>query len=150
MVGFVDVPRVAGTLHIHAGRSATQDIELAYTNVSHQIHSLSFGKSTPEHMPLVQKKYPDLSERLQLAGESYNFVTKKMHHAPVHNLQIVPTHIEQEDMRLYQITHQYREAALSKTATPSAKISFDIAPVQVVWSLTEKRWVHICSINILL
>jgi len=136
--GFIDVPRVAGTLQIHAGRSETQELALPYTNVSHIIHGLSFGQHRPEDLVHLERKYKEFEGKLIITGKAFG--TQRMHHAPVHYLQIVNTKLEEEDMRLYQISHQQRDSHVAKTAIPAAKFSFDIAPVQVVWEQAEKRW----------
>ena len=53
---------------------------------------------------------------------------------------IVNTLLEDDNQRTYQITHQSRQSHIAQTDVPAAKFSFDIAPVQVVWSHASRRW----------
>ena len=73
-----------------------------------------------------------------LKGKS--FYVEKFHQAPHHYIKVVSTTFESWGAaRSYQMTHQHRNANIAKRATPQAKFSYDLAPVEVVVTQERKK-----------
>eukprot|EP01063_Lacrimia_lanifica_P022762 TRINITY_DN30294_c0_g1_i1.p1 TRINITY_DN30294_c0_g1~~TRINITY_DN30294_c0_g1_i1.p1 ORF type:complete len:505 (+),score=234.88 TRINITY_DN30294_c0_g1_i1:94-1515(+) len=139
--GFVEVARVPGTLHFEA-KSADQKTMLnsAFTNVSHEVHHLSFGEETP--VLKVSGSLPKEYQRHISPLDEKNFAVDMFHQAPHHYIKVVSTTFESwGGVRSYQMTHQHRIANINKKTVPQAKFSYDLAPVEViVTSERKKKW----------
>jgi thiol-disulfide isomerase/thioredoxin len=144
--GTVEVARVPGTLHISARHTESASLNFAFTNVSHKIHHLSFGHEGIEsayatlQRRLAERAVPSVVQNAApLDGKT--FAVTEFHQAPHHYLKVVSTRIEASgNIRIYQLTHQQRVANIARRAVPQAKISFDLAPVEVVYSGSQRRW----------
>eukprot|EP01059_Diplonema_ambulator_P006724 TRINITY_DN16336_c0_g1_i1.p1 TRINITY_DN16336_c0_g1~~TRINITY_DN16336_c0_g1_i1.p1 ORF type:complete len:491 (+),score=97.93 TRINITY_DN16336_c0_g1_i1:60-1475(+) len=137
--GFVEVSRVPGTLHIEAKTSDSKMLNGAFTNVSHTVHHLSFGEESPlltgGGLPIPQQYKQHIAP---LDGRTFN--VDRFHQAPHHYIKVVSTTFESlNGLRSYQMTHQHRMANIPKKATPQAKFSYDLAPVEVIVSEERKK-----------
>eukprot|EP01062_Namystynia_karyoxenos_P058731 TRINITY_DN50213_c0_g1_i1.p2 TRINITY_DN50213_c0_g1~~TRINITY_DN50213_c0_g1_i1.p2 ORF type:complete len:518 (+),score=126.60 TRINITY_DN50213_c0_g1_i1:82-1554(+) len=149
--GFIDVHRVPGTVHIEARHARDRHLNYATTNVSHTIRHLSFGNSGFQlSQEDVGKHLPQEFRKSVAPLDGRSFVTHKFHQAPHHFLKVVATTLAAGDdptwrftepsLRSYQMTHQYHVTTFPRTATPQAKISYDLSPVEVV--VTRERGRH--------
>jgi len=139
--GFVEVARVPGTVHFQAMHNKERTLNLAYTNVSHIVHSFTFGHHvfagliSPAALliPAEYRKHLD-----PLGGRT--FTVDRFHQAPHHYIKVVHTRFEGTGMKSYQQTHQWSARNVARKAVPQAKFSYDLAPVEVVVRKTDRRW----------
>lgn len=134
--GVVEVARVPGTLHFQATHNRERTLNLAYTNVSHTVHSLVFGNAVSSlivgaFLPTELYKHRD-----PLAGRS--FTVPRFHQAPHHYLKVV--HTKFGASKMYQQTHQWSARNVARNAVPQAKFSYDLSPVEVTISVSRRRW----------
>lgn len=135
--GHVEVVRVPGTLHFQAVHSNDHTLNLAFTNVSHQVHHFSFGEAARQTMNKLPAEYKRHVNPL----DGREFVAEKFHMEPHHFIKVVHTRFENSGIRSYQQTHQWSVRMLpSRKETPQAKFSYDLAPVEVVVSKGQRRW----------
>lgn len=140
--GLVEVARVPGTLHFQAVHNAERTLNLAYTNVSHTVHSFVFGSNNagPLHVNIANlwsATWSGFKQNLNpLAGKTFS--VSRFHQAPHHYLKVVHTKMGQ--YRMYQQTHQWSARNVARRAVPQAKFSYDLSPVEVVISYSRRRW----------
>jgi thiol-disulfide isomerase/thioredoxin len=148
VTGSIEVPRVPGHFHLQAEPFGSIEINPALTNVSHQVHHLSFGavdspKSMKERYSRLKKEQiPDdvLEHLMPLDGRTFS--VDRFHEAPEHYLKVVSTKIEGKRL-LYQMTHTGRTRKLSgrrKDKVPQARFMYDFSPMSVVVKSNSKRW----------
>jgi len=131
--GSMDVPRVPGTLHFHAKRAEDHVLNTAFTNVSHTLHHLSFGRPLDEDAQDVSLLAGDGMRGTQLNGKV--FASRHFHQGAHHYIKVVHTRMENDrHARLYTYTHQWYMQTYPRHESPKVKISFDLAPVEVVVS----------------
>ena len=148
--GFLWVDRVPGNFHIQA-RSSSHDIAAHMTNVSHEIHHLSFGEPWARKTILeggrkskfvYPKKFKD--SLTPLDGNVY--VNYNEHEGFHHYLKIVTTQFEDpykftenalkkglfkmKDMA-YQILSSSQLSLYEKDIVPEARFSYDPSPIAV-------------------
>eukprot|EP00439_Symbiodinium_sp_Y106_P058000 s326_g8.t1 len=119
-----------------ATHNRERTLNLAYTNVSHTVHSLVFGNVVSSlivgaFLPTELSKHRD-----PLAGRS--FTVSRFHQAPHHYLKVV--HTKFGSSKMYQQTHQWSARNVARNAVPQAKFSYDLSPVEVTISLSRRRW----------
>ncbi|CAJ1445112.1 unnamed protein product, partial [Effrenium voratum] len=136
--GSVEVARVPGTLHFQAMHNKERTLNLAYTNVSHTVHSLTFGENAAQRHLAFRAFLPSEYQKHLNPLEGRSFTVARFHQAPHHYLKVVHTKIFKE--RVYQQTHQWSSRNVAKNAVPQAKFSYDLSPVEVVISLHQRRW----------
>mmetsp|Transcript_56078 Transcript_56078/g.122628 ORF Transcript_56078/g.122628 Transcript_56078/m.122628 type:complete len:290 (+) Transcript_56078:3-872(+) len=140
--GLVEVARVPGTLHFQAVHNAERTLNLAYTNVSHTVHSFVFGSNNagPLHVNIANlwsATWSGFKQNLNpLAGKTFS--VSRFHQAPHHYLKVVHTKMGQN--RMYQQTHHWSARNVARRAVPQAKFSYDLSPVEVVISYSRRRW----------
>lgn len=152
--GFLWADRVPGNFHIQA-RSASHDIAPHMTNVSHEIHHLSFGA------PMAMKEMLDgNSANKNMAPKNFEktlsplngnvYVNNNKHEAFHHYLKVVTTNFDDpyrkkrritDNMPLYQILSSSQLSYYSKDVVPEAKFSYDLSPIAVYHRRdSKKRW----------
>jgi len=134
--GHVEVARVPGTLHFQAMHSQDKTLNLAFTNVSHHVHHLSFGEAPRRSIHALPKKYKKHVNPV----DDMTFIVEKFHQAPQHFIKVVHTRFEAQGIRSYQQTHQWNIRTLQRKTIPQAKFSYDLSPVEVVISKGDRRW----------
>jgi len=135
--GYVEVSRVPGTLHLQALPLAhDKSLNLAYTNVSHTIHSFSFGHDAQRSHVML----PGDHQRHARPLDGRSFTVDGFHQAPQHFIKVVHTRFEELGVRSYQQTHQWSVRSIPRKTTPQAKFSYDLSPVEVVVRKAERRW----------
>ncbi|CAE8582353.1 unnamed protein product [Polarella glacialis] len=137
--GSVDVARVPGTVHFQAMHNKERTLNLAFTNVSHTVHSFTFGQTSSKitnllFLPAEYQKHGD-----PLATKT--FTVDRFHQAPHHYIKVVHTRFASiSDTRSYQQTHQWSVRNIQRNSVPQAKFSYDLAPVEVIVSKSDRRW----------
>jgi len=134
--GYLDVARVPGTVHFQAVHTNEKTLNLAFTNVSHTVHHFSFGEAPRQSIASLPAEY----KRHVAPLDSRTFVVDKFHKAPNHFIKVVHTRFEATKVRSYQQTHQWSVRILQRTAIPQAKFSYDLSPVEVVVTKSDRRW----------
>jgi len=141
--GFMMVDRVPGNFHIMA-RSPRHDLAPTMTNVSHEVHHLSFGE------PYIRRKLekgmmssapPGLLEStVPMDGNVY--VTKNEHEAHHHYLKVVTASVEDGDYdrRIYQVLQQSQLSYYNSDIVPEAKFQYDLSPIAVAYKTTSRKW----------
>ncbi|KAJ9466640.1 Protein disulfide-isomerase 5-4 [Diplonema papillatum] len=134
--GTLDVARVPGTLHFEAAHPPGVNLNFAVTNVSHTVHHFAFGL-TPTELESLPTEY--ISYAAPLNG--LTFIAEEFHTAPHHFINVVSTRYQSlknpTGVKLYQLTRQSRIARMSYYDTPSARFSYDLAPLEV--NVVEER-----------
>jgi hypothetical protein len=134
--GNMDVARVPGTVHFQAQHTRENVLNLAFTNVSHEVNHFSFGEAPRRsiyHLPEEYKRHVS-----PLDGRS--FTVDKFHQAPNHFIKVVHTRFEASGLRSYQQTHQSSVRTLQRSSVPQAKFSYDLSPVEVIITKGDRRW----------
>lgn len=155
--GFLRVDRTPGNFHIQA-RSLSHDIAAHMTNVSHEIHHLSFGE------PMVKKAierggskyvYPGNFMKTLSPLDGNVYVNQNEHEAFHHYLKVVTTQFEDPykmkkdikkksydtNMMAYQILSSSQLSYYTNDIVPEAKFSYDPSPIAVYHRKgTEKHW----------
>jgi len=134
--GHVEVARVPGTVHFQAVHTRDKTLNLAFTNVSHTVHHFSFGEAPRQSANQLPAEYRRQVNPL----DGRSFTVDKFHKAPTHFIKVVHTRFETTGMRSYQQTHQSSVRTLQRTTNPQAKFSYDLSPVEVVVSKSDRRW----------
>jgi len=134
--GSVEVARVPGTLHFQAVHNKERTLNLAYTNVSHIVHSFTFGKPLKLPAPLGRALFGEQQDPLK--GKT--FPVPKFHMAPHHYIKVVHTLFKSSGTRVYQQTHQWSARTVARHTVPQAKFSYDLAPVEVQIGASQRRW----------
>jgi hypothetical protein len=123
-------------------RSKHQNINPTMANVSHTINSLSFGSQRPN------RHRGDLT-MLDGASSIENevHVTKELHSAPHHYINVVSTylgkewHIRQsEDVLKYQMVTRSQIMPYAADQIPEAKFAYDLSPMCVHVKTRRKHW----------
>jgi len=146
VAGQLYVPRVQGSFHLQAEPFGKMDLNPAITNVSHQVHHLSFGAmDSPisvkdRYTRLKNARVSDdiLSHIMPVDGRTFS--VEKFHEAPEHYLKVMSVKIEGEKV-LYQMTHTARTHRLKrKDRVPKARFMYDFSPMSVQVKSSSKRW----------
>mmetsp|Transcript_91600 Transcript_91600/g.262403 ORF Transcript_91600/g.262403 Transcript_91600/m.262403 type:complete len:472 (+) Transcript_91600:182-1597(+) len=134
--GHLEAQRVPGTVHFQAMHSADKNLNLAFTNVSHQVHHFSFGEAPRRSIFSLPAEYKRHVNPL----DGRTFAAEKFHQAPHHFIKVVHTRFEESGLRSYQQTHQWSTRMMQRHTVPQAKFSYDLSPVEVVVSKGDRRW----------
>jgi hypothetical protein len=141
--GFLMLNRVPGNFHIQA-RSTTHDLVPHMTNVSHEVHSLTFGEPYVRRRlekGLVANIPKELNERLSpMDGNVY--ATKNLHEAHHHFLKVVPTYYTDLDrpQQVYQLLQSSQLIYLPPEDIPEAKFQYDLSPIAVSYKTKSRMW----------
>lgn len=128
ITGKVEVARVPGTVHFQAAHTNEKTLNLAFTNVSHKIHSFTFGSSPEKGMNMLPSEFRRHANPL----DGKTFTVDKFHQAPHHFIKVVHTRFEKSNIRSYQQTHQWSVRTVPRKTVPQAKFSYDLSPVEVI------------------
>merc|ERR1719413_102782 len=78
--GDLEVARVPGTVHFQAVHTADKTLNLAFANVSHTIHSFTFGEDSKSWFRGLPSEYRKQAAPL----DGRTFTVDKFHQAPHH------------------------------------------------------------------
>merc|ERR1712032_505513 len=136
LMGHLEVSRVPGVLYFHAVHSQDKTLNLAFTNVSHHVHHLSFGEAPRRSIYALPAEYKRHVNPL----DGKTFVSPKFHLAPQHYIKVVHTRFEALGLRSYQQTHQWSVHPSDRRHAPHARFSYDFSPVEVLVTKSQRRW----------
>jgi Endoplasmic reticulum vesicle transporter. len=152
--GFLLVDRVPGNFHIQA-RSPHHDIDAKLTNVSHEVHHLSFGDPGIRRI-MDRSKFmtPKGFEKTLNPLDGNVYVNHNHHEAFHHYLKVVTTDFQdpfqkksrsrfsrQDGIRAYQILSSSQLSFYRSDIVPEAKFSYDPSPIAVYHRRSyKKRW----------
>lgn len=149
--GFLWVDRVPGNFHIQA-RSPHHDIDAKLTNVSHEVHHLSFGDpGVNTRMKRTNIIAPKGFERTLSPLDGNVYVNENQHEAFHHYLKVVTTEFndpylntkksKMTGMRAYQVLSSSQLSYYRDDIVPEAKFSYDPSPIAVYHRQAyRKRW----------
>ena len=154
--GWLLVDRVPGNFHIQA-RSSAHDIAAHMTNVSHEVHHLSFGEPIARRDILEAKRnkalYPKNFEQSLSPLDGNVYVNYNDHEAFHHYLKVVTTQfvdpytknhkarLFQKGKTLYQILSSSQLSFYRSDIVPEAKFSYDPSPIAVFHRKEyQKHW----------
>jgi len=138
--GFLWVDRVPGNFHIQA-RSSKHDIAAHMTNVSHEVHHLTFG--TPGIEKIVERNNffrPEGFDASLRPMDGNVYVNHNEHEAFHHYMKVVTTQFDdpfatktkiQNNVFAYQILSSSQLSYYRNDIVPEAKFSFDLSPIAV-------------------
>jgi len=145
--GYLMVDRVPGNFHIQA-RSKSHDLVPSKTNVSHEVHELSFGEP---YIRRVLKNDPDRKALSTLPididnklwpMDNYAYVIHDLHQAHHHYLKITSTNFDYKgrELRIYQILEQTQTVMYEEDVTPEAKFQYDLSPISMLYTTSSRHW----------
>jgi thiol-disulfide isomerase/thioredoxin len=144
VIGTINVQRVPGVLHFEVKRaSLKQNINRALTNVSHTVNRLMFGVDNQDRDRRMATVPSFLAKSMEpLNGQT--FFVERFHEAPKHFLKVVSAIYQpsrfSEEVQFYTIAHQSRTSSFKQTEIPQAQFHFDIAPIEIRVSMSERKW----------
>ena len=144
--GFLMLDRTPGNFHIQAA-SVNHDIAPSMTNVSHEVHHLSFGETKARELanPVNNPDIPDYVYGLTQSMDGNVYITQNLHEAHHHYIKVVTTNFKAEssrkfnkktvlsDYRIYQVQQQSQLALYDHGQTPEARFSYDLSPIAVTY-----------------
>jgi len=149
--GHLMVNRVPGNFHVEA-RSLQHNLNSAMTDLSHKIHSLTFGEEISYTNPKIKrilKQVPEQYKQFSPLNDK-EFINKQFHQAFHHNLKVVSTTFEMGDLSTYQILAQSQIVHYDDMNVPEARFSYDISPMGVIVKKQGRKWydyvTSICAI----
>eukprot|EP00195_Chlamydomonas_chlamydogama_P000232 CAMPEP_0202921332 /NCGR_PEP_ID=MMETSP1392-20130828/77335_1 /ASSEMBLY_ACC=CAM_ASM_000868 /TAXON_ID=225041 /ORGANISM="Chlamydomonas chlamydogama, Strain SAG 11-48b" /LENGTH=565 /DNA_ID=CAMNT_0049614897 /DNA_START=237 /DNA_END=1936 /DNA_ORIENTATION=- len=145
LAGFVLVKKVPGTLHFGA-RTDGHSFDHAWMNMSHVVHSFYFGsRPTVKKYQLLQRLHPaglstDWADKLH----DQAFVSEHTQSTHEHYLQVVLTTVEPPSGKGGYDAYEYTAHSHTYMSddVPSAKVTFDLSPLQVLVREARKPLYH--------
>ena len=139
--GSIHLHRVPGNFYIEAF-SPNHDLAPTMTNVSHEIHSLSFEpadvdskKKKKKGGPLPPKFYESTTP---MNGNIY--VTRNLHESFHHYIKLIST-----NGNTFQVLQSSQLASYDKEVTPEAKFIIDLSPIAVEYQRVSRHWYDYCT-----
>jgi thiol-disulfide isomerase/thioredoxin len=136
LTGEILLHRVPGNFYIQAF-SPTHDLVPHMTNVSHEIHSLTFTPSSQKDrnksrssLPVPPNFYQSMTP---MNGNIY--VTHNLHEAYHHYIKLIPTNGD-----TFQVLQSSQLASYQQDVTPEAKFIIDLSPIAVRYERTSRHW----------
>jgi hypothetical protein len=131
--GSILLHRVPGNFYIEAF-SPSHDLVPAMTNVSAEIHTLSFEPAEYEHRKRPRPLPPKFYESTRpMNGNVY--VTRNLHEAYHHYIKLVPT-----NGNTFQVLQSSQLVSYDHEVTPEAKFIIDLSPIAVQYEQVSRRW----------
>jgi hypothetical protein len=131
--GSILLNRVPGNFYIQA-YSPTHDLVPHMTNVSHEIHSLSFGPADPGRQKTGGPLPPNFLESTTPMNGKV-FVTHSLHEAFHHYIKLISTNGDS-----FQVLQSSQLASYDKDVTPEAKFLIDLSPIAVRYKRVSRHW----------
>mmetsp|Transcript_52832 Transcript_52832/g.158147 ORF Transcript_52832/g.158147 Transcript_52832/m.158147 type:complete len:357 (+) Transcript_52832:982-2052(+) len=157
--GFLMVDRAPGHFRIQA-QSSFHDLAAHMTNVSHEVHELSFGD--PGIMRAIERAetnnkegYPVVPPGTLEATHPMNgnvYITRNVHEAHHHYLKVITTHLDHpalsanrwmsrpQNRRVYTVLQSSQLSFYKSDVVPDARFIFDLSPISVSHRIKHRRW----------
>lgn len=158
MSGFLMVDRAPGHFRIQA-QSNHHDIAAFMTNVSHEVHHLSFGdpstvrtleRADDDAVSFLPKNFIDSTKPMD--GNVY--VTTETHEAHHHYLKVITTELDHPGLvdnryrqrdpnygkRAYTILQSSQLSYFRNDIVPEAKFTYDLSPIAVSYRTKSRHW----------
>lgn len=147
--GFLNLEPVPGNFHIRA-KSGVHDLVPSMTNMSHEVHELTFGK--PIELNRVrnnQAKVPALFEEQMSPIENFVYVTEKYHSSYQHHIKVVRSEYEYAEGFMpgkgrkgtaYQLQAQSQLTLYNEDVVPEARFVYDFSPVAIRYRTKSRKW----------
>jgi len=143
LAGYLNVDRSPGNFHIIA-RSKKHTFDPLLTNVSHEVHHLSFGLplTTAERLldsngVVVPPGFIDTTRPMD--GNVY--VTHKLHEAHHHYIKVITTNVDDKDRNyLYQLLPSSQLSLFPSDTVPEAKFVYDLSPISISYKKSYLNW----------
>jgi hypothetical protein len=136
--GSVLLHRVPGNFYIEAF-SRSHDLAPHMTNVSHEIHSLTFEPAEYDHKrrkaPLPPKFYETTTP---MNGNVY--ITHNLHEAYHHYIKLIST-----NDNFFQVLESSQLASYEREVTPEAKFVIDLSPIAIKYKRVSRHWYDYCT-----
>lgn len=134
LYGSILLNRVPGNFYIQA-YSPTHDLAPHMTNVSHEIHSLTFAPAADSDRKHKSGPFPPnfLESTTPMNGNVY--VTHNLHEAYHHYIKLISTNGDS-----FHVLQSSQLASYSKEVTPEAKFIIDLSPIAVRYTWVSRRW----------
>ena len=147
MSGFLLVNRVPGNFHIEA-RSNFHNLNPVMANLSHTVHSLSFGQPMSKKVRQMTQSIPKefFSDELRSPIDQKDYVVKNLHTAYHHYMKVVSTHFGSgfsygsNSLISYQMVESSQVMKYDAEEVPEARFAYDLSPMAVVISKKSRRW----------
>lgn len=157
--GFLMVDRAPGHFRIQA-QSISHDIAAHMTNVSHEVHELTFGDPgivrAIERAELNNKEgYPVVPPGTLDATHPMNgnvYITQNVHEAHHHYLKVITTQLDHpalqtnrwmarpQNRRVYTILQSSQLSFYKSDIVPDARFIYDLSPISVSHRIQNRRW----------
>lgn len=131
--GSILLHRVPGNFYIEA-YSPTHDLAPTMTNVSHEIHSLSFEPTDYDR----KKKSGPLPPKFYESTRPMNgnvYITRNLHEAYHHYIKLIST-----NGNTFQVLQSSQLASYDREVTPEAKFIIDLSPIAVQYERVSRHW----------
>lgn len=145
ITGILMLDRVPGNFNIQA-RSSAHNLVPHMTNVSHEVHYLSFGDShvfqEGRQMLRIPPKF--VENITPMNGNVY--VTQNLHEAHHHYLKLVTTSFDKKivsnlvDVRAYMVLQNSQLSYYQNDIVPEAKFTIDLSPIAVKYRTVYRPW----------
>jgi len=143
VTGFLLVNRVPGNFHV-TSHSTHHSVNSEQTNLSHVVHSLSFG---PPLTAAQQRRLErlDVRHRVTATLEDVEYASPRDHAAHAHYLHVVPTKYVlggfwRDKFSAFQTTHYHHLLPYPPGTAPEARFAYDISPMAVVVERVSRTW----------
>jgi len=152
--GYMFLNRAPGNFHIMA-RSGAHDINARWTNVSHEVHSMSFGEPWMTKNILEDATYVPYGINDKLTPMNGNvYVTDELHQAFHHHLKVIHHSFSSKNnkarstayyhasdiARVYQVLPQSQLSEYHYDEVPEAKFVYDLSPVAINHKQKSRKW----------
>lgn len=150
--GFLMVDRTPGNFHLLAA-SQHHDIEPSMTNVSHEVHHLSFGEPRANDVAKESAYLPPGVFDATRPADGNVYVTENLHEAYHHYLKVVTTNFNgvlnsvpkgkgnpKTSQRIYQIQQQSQLSFYDRDEVPEARFAYDLSPIAVTYRRKYRKW----------
>ncbi|KAL3912285.1 MAG: hypothetical protein SGARI_001238 [Bacillariaceae sp.] len=137
--GSIHLHRVPGNFYIEAF-SPNHDLAPTMTNVSHEIHTLSFE---PADVDSKKKKRGPLPPKFYESNIPMNgniYVTRNLHESFHHYIKLIST-----NGNTFQVLQSSQLASYDREVTPEAKFIIDLSPIAVEYQRVSRHWYDYCT-----
>ncbi|KAL3684705.1 hypothetical protein R1sor_002727 [Riccia sorocarpa] len=144
--GFALVKKVPGSI-VMAARSTSHSFDASKINMSHYVHSFSFGRKLSYRMAKEVYRLHPLLDNIQesLSGHMYNSPHENVtfdHYLQAVKTEVVSLKSSKDFKLLEEYNYVAHSAELQTEEVPVAKFQYELSPMQVLVSETPKSFSH--------